>query len=387
MIQVFWFIVFANSALLAILCRVKLLEALRAIGWLLPLMVWIISSVYWSAYPDLTIRRAAREELELICIVLLMCTYSRPTEPLRIIFLSFVTILLFDLASLAFPSFSFSSNPTGFRGIHGQKNVAGEFYFLALPLFILAIFDRTIAVGRRTAMLASICAAPLLLLSNSKTAIGLFAVTSFCLIAARAFRRMGEYTAVLALIYFLIGAIAAIIVFAAGLADTVASLTGDATLTGRTTVWRYVLSRWEESPYVGQGYGALWSVGPQSEANLRAGQLNWTMNEAHNGYLDVLAQTGIIGVLFLGIFLCAALPTVLFARESNTLNAWKYYGTYVMIGVVLVNITESTLVKAGAGDWLLFVATFATVGLSRRPANFPQTPVGKTGSSLISVSA
>jgi O-antigen ligase len=198
---------------------------------------------------------------------------------------------------------------------------------------------------------------------------------------------MGEYTAVLALIYFLIGAIAAIIVFAAGLADTVASLTGDATLTGRTTVWRYVLSRWEESPYVGQGYGALWSVGPQSEANLRAGQLNWTMNEAHNGYLDVLAQTGIIGVLFLGIFLCAALPTVLFARESNTLNAWKYYGTYVMIGVVLVNITESTLVKAGAGDWLLFVATFATVGLSRRPANFPQTPVGKTGSSLISVSA
>jgi len=177
MIQVFWFVVFANSVLLAALCRVKLLEALRAMGWLLPLMVWIISSIYWSAYPDLTIRRAAREELELICIVLLMCAYSRPTEPLRIIFLSFMTIFLFDLPSFAFPSFSFSSNPTGFRGIHGHKNVAGEFYFLALPLFILAIFDRTIAVGRRTAMLTSICAAPLLLLSNSKTAIGLFDVT------------------------------------------------------------------------------------------------------------------------------------------------------------------------------------------------------------------
>jgi len=252
--------------------------------------------------------------------------------------------------------------------------VAGEFYFLALPLFILAIFDRTIAVGRRTAMLTSICAAPLLLLSNSKTAIGLFAVTIFCVLAARALRRIGEYTAVLTLIYFLIGTVAAISVFAAGLADTVAFVTGDTTLTGRTAIWRYVLSRWEESPYLGQGYGALWSVGPQSGANLRAGQLNWVMNEAHNGYLDVLAQIGIIGVLLLGIFLCAALPTVLFARKerSDALNAWKYYGPYVMIGVIFINITESTLVRAGAGDWLLFVATFATVGLARRRANSPR---------------
>ena len=114
-------------------------------GWLLPLMVWITASYYWSAFPDLTIRRAGRELIECVGIVLLISTYPHPTGPLRILFLSFLTVLFLDVASIPFPSFSYSPDPPGFMGIHGHKNVAGGFYFLALPLFVFAIFDRRIA--------------------------------------------------------------------------------------------------------------------------------------------------------------------------------------------------------------------------------------------------
>jgi putative transposase len=101
-----------------------------------------------------------------------ICTHSHRTEPLRIIFLAFATLVVLDVASLAIPSRSFSSDPPGFVGVHGHKNVAGEFYFFALPLFGLAIFDRSMAIGRYVAPLALFLGTALLLISRSKTAIG-----------------------------------------------------------------------------------------------------------------------------------------------------------------------------------------------------------------------
>jgi hypothetical protein len=81
--QVFWVSVFANSVLLAALRKGNLPGVLWALGWLLPLAIWIVASFYWSAFPDLTIRRAGREVIELVSIVLLISTYSHQTEPLR----------------------------------------------------------------------------------------------------------------------------------------------------------------------------------------------------------------------------------------------------------------------------------------------------------------
>ena len=236
-------------------------------------------------------------------------------------------------------------------GIHGHKNGAGGFYFLALPLFFLAIFDRRIAQWPYTAMFASVCAVGLLLFSRSKTAIGLFALTTICLIALSTLRWMRQYKGVFALIYLLIAAAAAVGALSAGLADTIDFLTGDPTFTGRVAIWQYVLSRWEESPYFGQGFGALWQVGPEIGARLRAAQLSWLMNEAHNGYLDVLAQTGIIGLLLVGVVLFSGFLIVLFAREekSGPLNAWKRFGIYVTLGISFYNVTESTFIYIWLG--------------------------------------
>jgi O-antigen ligase len=384
-IQAFSLASFFCTALLAVLLKVKMLDLFRTIFWLLPMMAWIISSTYWSAYPELTIRRAGREDLELLSIILLICTYSRTIEPIRIIFFSFLTILLMDLVSLSFPSFSYSSSPAGFMGIHGHKNIAGEFYFLAIPLFVLAVFDRGMLVWRPMAIFASIFGAALLLFSNSKTSIGLLALTALCVVAIRTLRKTSKYSAVLALIYLMIGAIAAISVLEIGTSDFVVYITGDATLTGRVDVWQYALSRWQESPYLGRGFGAMWQVGPQEGAYLSAGHLNWVMNEAHNGYLDVLAQTGIVGAVLLGIYLCAALSILFFAREerANALNSWKWFCSYVILGVLFHNLTESSFVTAGSGAWILFVAVVASAGLSRRYPNAIDIPVRKTAYSRV----
>ena len=82
------------------------------------------------------------------------------------------------------------------------------------------------------------------------------------------------------------------------------------------------------------------------------------MNEAHNGYLDVLAQIGIIGLLLLSVLLFSGLLILLFARgeKSDPLNVWKWFAIYVTLGMSFYNLTESTFIRSGGGDWMLFVA-------------------------------
>jgi O-antigen ligase len=198
-----------------------------------------------------------------------------------------------DFASLAVPSLSFSQDTPGLKGFHNHKNNAGVFNFYALPLFGLALLDRSIGISRYVALLAALCGAALLLLSHSKTAICLLAITGLCVFGIRLLRRMREYAAVLLPIYFLIATTAVVAALGAGFINTIDFLTGDPTLTGRAQLWNYVLARWQENPYFGQGFGALWLVGVQTEAALQHGAVNWVMNGAHNGYLDVLAQIGI----------------------------------------------------------------------------------------------
>ena len=277
--------------------------------------------------------------------------------------LSVLTILFADLASIPFRSFS--NTEIGFRGIHGHKNGLGGFCLFALPVFGLAIFDRRIARWPLTAALALICTVALLVFSHSKSAIGLSGVVTILLFAGWAFRWTGQYKGVFIIIYSLIAAAATTAVLATGLEETVALLTGDPTLTGKTTVWRYVLWRWEESPYLGQGFGALWQVGPELGAYLRHAEVTgWLMNEAHNGYLDVLAETGIVGLLLLGFFVLSGVLILLFTRQKeHGPNVWKGFAMYLTLAMLLSNITETGFFRGP--DWLLFVAMCASALLSR----------------------
>ena len=113
----------------------------------------------------------------------------------------------------------------------------------------------------------------------------------------------------------------------------------------------------------------LWRVvasGASMEAYLRHAEVTgWMMNEAHNGYLDALAQTGIIGLLLLGFFVLSGFLIVLFARqrELQEPNVWKWFAMYVTLGMLFGNITESGFFNGP--DWLIFVFMCASALLSR----------------------
>ena len=78
----------------------------------------------------------------------------------------------------------------------------------------------------------------------------------------------------------------------------------DPTLTDRTKIWAFVLGM-HTNPLVGTGYQSFW-LGPRLEYFWQNSGLGH-LNEAHNGYLEVYLELGLIGVSLLIGFLFRAI--------------------------------------------------------------------------------
>src|SRR5690606_36617520 len=86
-------------------------------------------------------------------------------------------------------------------------------------------------------------------------------------------------------------------------AGPVAGLFGkSADLTGRTDIWDLVLLEAGKHPWAGIGYGAFW-LGMESPSQYIIDALYWIPLQAHNGYLDVYNELGVIGIAILSGFL------------------------------------------------------------------------------------
>lgn len=78
--------------------------------------------------------------------------------------------------------------------------------------------------------------------------------------------------------------------------DPLAVLHG-VTFTERTDIWSFMLDEIAKRPVFGAGYGSFWQIDPAIQPSLKLG--NWittaTINEGHDGYLDVIVSVGFAG--------------------------------------------------------------------------------------------
>lgn len=145
-----------------------------------------------------------------------------------------------------------------------------------------------------------------------------------------------------------------------------------ATFTARTDIWSFVIDEIKKRPLFGAGYSSFWSIDPAVQPSLKSDQ--WfgvyaIINEAHDGYLDMLATTGVFGlagaltVLFRAIILAARAVN----QTPNAAQSWDegrlsrptaIFYLALLLGLVVHNFTESNLFSNNA---LLAVALLLTV--------------------------
>jgi exopolysaccharide production protein ExoQ len=326
-----------------------------------PLLLMIALSTLWSDYPELTIRRVSREFIEVAALAMLAACFSNPRAMLAVLFRAFLIIGCLDLLSYAiFPD---SLTSLGFAGIHGHKNLAGQFFVVALPVYLFGTLDKEISGNRLLGLFSLISGVAMLVATQSKTSIGAIVFGFSLLLLARGLFRHPTFR-ISFLLFFLLGLLGAIAVTISwGPNELLEILIGDPTLTGRDQIWRYAISKYDGSPIVGVGYGALWQIGLQIQLALRSMGFFLVFNEAHNGYLEIAAQLGIAGLICLLIFLMKTLLNALSywaAVEKNAFCGAGAFTIYIFWALVLSNITESIYFQPGLGnsDILIFLAGF-----------------------------
>jgi exopolysaccharide production protein ExoQ len=358
LLQAIWALVYAVVLIRAIGNFRPIAAAVRANKFLIALVLLAVVSVFWSEDPGFTLRRSVallattlfgldfavrysiRKQLQLVAIAL--SALVALSVVVQVFFAGLVPVV--DKAY-----------PNAWVGLFDQKNAFARVIVLA-AIVVLASVRRSMR-GILTAVFTFLAAVTLIILTQSITAVvalvGLIMVLQF----APALRWAGR-------VRTLIGFSAAVMVAPAIFLlihywSLLTSLLGrNGTLTGRAQLWAICLSSIELKPVLGYGYSAFWRV--SDEAQRINAMLRWTVPHAHNAYIDLALELGLIGLaLYVGTYIVALWRAVGYMRTDPEPGA-KWPLVYFCF-ILLYSLTESSVLVPGSIFWMLFVAAACTV--------------------------
>ncbi|MGH6992379.1 MAG: O-antigen ligase family protein, partial [Caulobacteraceae bacterium] len=129
----------------------------------------------------------------------------------------------------------------------------------------------------------------------------------------------------------------------------------DPTLTGRTDIW-VIVGHWiAKAPWLGYGYGGFWSRTSPPAQYIRD-ELGWLVPNAHNGWLDLLLQLGIVGTIIAAAVFALAAAAALF-RGSRLKDG--YWSVMFLITFAFATVSESVILQENNLAWVLCAAAVA----------------------------
>ena len=331
---------------------IVLLSRARRIGPLLagnlPVLFYFFYcgfSVFWSDFPDVAFKRWFRA-LGDVVMVLIVISDPNWLVALRRLFsrVGFVVVPLSILFIRYFPQLgrSYTIGGTGtWTGVGTDKNALG---MLCLVFGLATIFRfmelrREPPSPRRKKMLIAhgaviIMTLYLLYEAHSATALACFFLAGIPMVLTYSFgwaRRRG----VVHLLIFAMVAVSFTALFLNIGSGMVEELGRDSTLTGRTNIWRSAFGL-VRNPIIGTGFESFW-VGPRLKAMERL--IDQTVNQAHDGYIEVYLNLGWVGVTLLAFILLSAYRRVV--RDVSSMSQAASLRLGYLIVALTYNFTEA----------------------------------------------
>ena len=350
----------AFLVLVAIVRRAEMLRGLRSAWPVFGLVARAYLSAVWSAAPDLVLRRATTLAITTLFAVYLVLRFDLDRLIATLLKLNAIAVVgSFAVAAVAHQLVLHGSidYPTAWRGVYTSKNTLGGMSAVGIVLAVYALWR---GYGSRLIAAAVIPGnVALLYLSQSATPLMLLLVTAYVAIAASAFRKRNAAGFAMGFIMVLVGMLG-IALIVIGWTEVLAALGRSATLTGRTRIWQMTLDNIAQRPWLGYGFGAFWRPA-EVEARTMWQVLHWIVPHAHNLWLEIGLELGIVGMIGVTLVWIAS-----FWRGIRVLTepaARHVVFCLAMLTSILVgNITEYEFLRAGSSDWVLFVILFTYLG-------------------------
>lgn len=331
--------------------------------WALMLLAFL--SVGWSRFPEVTLRRSAALALSTLYALILALRFQ-PKELIRLLGWVFLVAMVMSLLFvLLLPEWGIMGRPHegAWRGIYTHKNVLGRACAFAVLVFSTLLLEDSRHKRKQLLWAAGLSLSLITLVASQSATSQLLLLILFVYGLVLGFARLlpGIWPAV-----WLFSGVGAIVL--SEYYPTILQLWGkDVTLTGRTILWQDVLTVAGKSIWLGYGYGGFW-LGEAGPSSVIWAMVGWNPPHAHNGYLDILLELGMVGFL-LGTYVLL----------SMLWRARKQGVSFLLIGFFLLfyNMTESVFLRVNNFYSLLLAYSYISLSTRAPTDRDDQTPVAE----------
>lgn len=351
---------------------------------LLILLVWLMcASAIWSISPDQTLRRGVALTFTSLSGLALASRF-RWAGLAEVLATAFAAVALASLAAGAvLPALGRMHElfPGAWRGVWTDKNLLGGYMALGGVIFAAAALLNPRRAIFWWPMLG--VAVLLMILSTSKTAL-VSCLLGLCGIALVWLVRRGPVAALVASYGAVLGivGVAMVALLASDLAFSV--LGKDATLTGRTKIWAGVLHEIGRRPWLGWGYGAVWTNeavwAPLAWITKIAG---FRAYHSHNSWLEQWLSAGVFG---LGLWAAYFMETCVRAIIAIYRSPGAYLALPFLLVYGLISLTESIAVVFNSLHWVLFVAIAAKLAFPDKDQAGERAPIRRQPPATVTTS-
>jgi O-antigen ligase len=377
--------------------RIEWSRILRDNLWVILFFLYLGTSILWVDYPFVSLKRWIRSSGPIV-MALVVLSEKQPLEALGSILrrCAYVLVPLSVVLIRYYPHMGRDYHRwTGvemWTGVATHKNSLGQLCAVSAFFLVWSLLrgERATEVSKTRhhtyADMFVVGIAAYLLMGPTT---GSFSATSITILAVgiamvlmfghlRTFARFvsGNVTAYvisLALLYLLL---------AGPVTAAVSDIFGrDENLTGRATeIWPLVLEAAARHPILGAGYGGAWGVGGDLSEKIG-------VEQAHNGYLDIYLELGIVGLMFLSVFFLNFSSRV---RRAFTYDRdWGLFALCFLQMTLIYNLSETaffdvylatTMVVLNVVLSAAVVQPAPTRGLIDNRDRMPQPPVVRSSS-------
>jgi exopolysaccharide production protein ExoQ len=378
--------ILALGVIVAIRRRHRIAVLLRSNAPILLFFFYCGVSVLWSDYPDVAFKRWFRALGDVVMILVVLSEPDWLDAFKRLIArLGFLLLPLSILFIRYYPDLGRVYTRGGkpfWVGVTTEKNALGMLCLIVglASIFRFIVIYRGEEGARKKAPLIAhgaliLMASYLLRAADSATASSCFFMAGGVMVLTCLFRVARKP----AIVNVMVGAVLAISTSALFLGlgtGMVEDLGRNSTLTGRTTIWHFALGM-VNNPLLGTGFESFW-LGPRLRNMIVL--IDQTVNQAHNGYIEIYLNLGWVGVALLAVLIFSGYRRVLPAVRRQT-QGGSLRLAYCIVAVAY-NFTEAGF-KMMHPVWIVFLLSIAVIpNRVRKPQK-----IGALDSSLVAAPA
>ncbi len=319
------------------------------------IVICLISAI-WSDYSILSIKRSFQLLTTYITIlnVILNARLSSMITVLKVVSILYIVITYYS--GFLIPQ-AIDSEFGTWRGIEITKNLLGH---SALMIFALTLFFHQETRNTKANILniiLSLLAAGMIFLSSSSTNIIALALVLTILVMLyfdKVFQPIGigRIISALSILFLTLLSIVTFIFSKEFLSQMTGLLGKDPSFTGRDLIWGYIWNEIQKKIFLGYGFGTYWIMGT-SVIDRFVFNVGWKVNEAHNGYLEIMLQVGLIGI--------ASFISLLISFIYRMIKVNYKPAIIVLISILVVNFSESFIFQPRSSSTLVFIFFYLIV--------------------------